>query len=161
MQPPLIRLTCWALAAFAALGAFGTVAIAQTASQYYPVNPCRIYDSRTDGPATPLTGQELPGRQITVKTNCNIPSDATALSYNITVVRPASRGFLTLYPEGSSLPEVSALNFQANDVKGNGGVVPLGTSAPDLNVYIATTPAGETSHIVLDATGYFKGPAAP
>ncbi len=137
--------------------AFCGPALAQ--SQYFPITPCRLYDSRSDGPATPVTAQVEPGRQLTVRTNCGIPGDATAVSYNVTVVTPGGNGFLTLYPAGTSLPTVSAINFQTGDVRGNGGVVPLGAGDPDLNVYVATDPPGLTSHFVLDATGYFREPA--
>ena len=144
-----------ALGAIAALLVAASPALAQTATQYYPITPCRLFDSR-DGAGTPLTGQATPGRQITVKTTCGIPSDATAVSYNVTIVTPASPGFLTLYPVGTSLPEVSSINFNAGDVRGNGGVVPLAAGDPDLNLYLATAPTGQTSHVVLDASGYFK-----
>lgn len=147
-----------ALCAMAAVLLSSVSAFAQTPSQYFPITPCRLFDSRQP-PGTPLVGQAVPGRQITVKTNCGIPADASALAYNVTVVSPSGAGFLTLYPSDESLPVVSSINFQAGDVRGNGGVVPLGATDPDLTIYLATAPAGGSSHVVLDATGYFKEPA--
>lgn len=129
---------------------------AQTASQYFPIPPCRLYDSRFDGPQTPLVGQDTPGRQLSIKGTCGIPNDASALSYNVTIVRPSANGFMTLYPSDASLPAVSSINFQTDDVRGNGGVVPLASAAQDLNVYLATNPAAGTGDFILDATGYFK-----
>lgn len=144
-----------ALGAMAAVLLSSVAAFAQTPSQYFPITPCRVFDSR-DGAGTPLTGQATPGRQITVKTNCGIPADASALAYNVTVVVPTGNGFLTLYPSDESLPTVSSINFQSGDIRGNGGVVPLGAGDPDLNIYLATDPVAGSSHVVLDATGYFK-----
>lgn len=146
-----------AFGALAAVLVMASPALAQT--QYHPISPCRLFDSRKDGPRTPLTGQEDPGREITVKNSCGIPNDATAISYNVTVVNSSAKGFLTMYPAGSSRPAVSAINFAAGVVQGNGGVVPLASGSPDLTIYLATNPAAGLSHVVLDASGYFKEPA--
>lgn len=154
----ILNNTRLALCAAAVILVSSAPAFAQTASQYFPITPCRIFDSRFDGPMTPLTGGVDPGAQVTVKTTCGIPSDASALAYNVTVVLPSGPGFLTLYPSDASLPTVSSINFQAGDVRGNGGVIPLAAATPDLNMYLATNPQGGTSHVVLDATGYFKEP---
>ncbi len=120
--------------------------------------PCREFSS-FDAPGTPLTANSLPGRQITVGGGiCGIPADATAISFNVTIVNPGAPGFLTLYPVGATLPVVSSLNFETGDVTGNAGIVALNADSPtdDLNIYLATSPAGETSHVILDVTGYFN-----
>lgn len=152
----ILKKTRFVLGAGALVLVSSLPSFAQNASQYFPIAPCRLYDSRFDGPQTPLVGQDTPGRQLSIKGTCGIPNDASALSYNVTIVRPTGNGFLTMYPSNAALPEVSSINFKANDVRGNGGVVPLAPGAPDLNVYLATNPAAGSGHVILDATGYFK-----
>ncbi len=152
----IVRIQRHLAAALIGLVMAATPTLAQTATQYFPITPCRVFSS-FDGDGVPLIGGERPGRQITVKEACGIPSDATAVSYNVTVVDPSAAGFLTLYPSDRALPIVSSINFEAGDVRGNGGVVPLSAAAADdLNVYLATAPPGHVSHVIIDASGYFK-----
>jgi hypothetical protein len=54
---------------------------------------------------------------------------------------------------------VSNLNFAAGEpALGNGAIVPLGATLPDLNVYAKAgpIPGPGTVHVVIDVTGYFQ-----
>jgi hypothetical protein len=120
-------------------------------SGYNPLTPCRAIDTRSGSPLVGQTSQDF-----TVKGTCGVPANATAISYNVTIVSPQAPGFLTLHAAGTTRPAVSALNFQANKNVGNGGVVPLKAGAGnDLTIYLATSPAGQTGHVILDVTGFF------
>ncbi len=147
------------LSAIAVLLITATPVFAQNPSQYFPITPCRIFSS-FDPPGTPLVHDHTgatPDRTITVKGECGIPIDATALSYNVTIVLPDAPGFITLCPSNAVRPVVSSLNFSAGDVRGNGGVVPLGPAlSDDLAIHLATAPVDQTSGVILDGTGYFK-----
>lgn len=153
------RIRSAAIAILIGLTLAPSLAAAQAATRYFPITPCRVFNS-LDGAGVPLVGGDLPGRSVTIKGSCGIPTDATALSYNVTIVRPSARGFLTLYPTDAPLPVVSSINFQAGDVRGNGGVVPLSPGeSGDLTIYLATAPQGAAGHVIIDASGYFKAVA--
>jgi len=135
--------------------------------QYHSLTPCRVADTRNatydpNGPPI-LTGQTT--RTFIVQSKCGVPTDAAAVSVNVTAVGPTGGGFLTLFPTGVTQPLVSSLNFAKGEpALGNGAIVPLGTysaTAPyDLSIYASVNPVAgvptPTVHMVLDVTGYFK-----
>jgi hypothetical protein len=127
---------------------------------YYPINPCRIADTRAaTGPGglpAALGGPALGNvstRTFPVLTSfCNIPSTARAYSINATVVPAGPLGFITLFPTGSARPVVSTLNAVTGTVVANAAIVRAGTSG-SIDVF-----ASETTHVVLDINGYFAPP---
>ncbi|BDC52956.1 hypothetical protein F183_A52710 [Bryobacterales bacterium F-183] len=124
---------------------------------FYPVTPCRISDSRNaNGPfGGPILSagatRTIPVRQSA----CGIPATAQAYALNATVVPPAALGYLTLYPTGQALPQVSTLNALTGTVVANGAIVPAGTDG-SVNAFVS----GNT-HLILDITGYFAPPGQP
>jgi len=57
------------------------------------------------------------------------------------------------------VPTVSNLNFKAGEpALGNGAIVPLAATTPDLGLYAKAGPIPGTGtvHIVIDVTGYFQ-----
>jgi len=76
-------------------------------------DPFRVLDTRT--------GDHLSaGRSLAVQ----VPAPSAAAIVNLTAVDPIGRGFLTLYPCGSTVPTVSNLNVDAGSIVANRGVVP-------------------------------------
>ena len=65
----------------------------------------------------------------------------------------AAPGNLRLYPAGSPVPPVSAVNYSAGQTRGNDAVIGLGASG---QVAIRCTQASGTVHAILDVTGYFE-----
>lgn len=116
------------------LGAGGIGLIAHAAnsapSSFVSITPCRLFDTR---PATlvgdrntPLNAGEEFARPVWgANGQCNIPTTATGISYNLTV--PTSiNGFLTVYPADAARPGSSSINPVAGEgVKANGGIVGL------------------------------------
>lgn len=90
--------------------------------------PQRIFDSRNAAPAGVM--------QVTL----TIPgqfSAGDAVDLNVTAANTAAAGFLTVYPCGGTVPNVSNLNFRAGDVipnhvivAANGGSVCVTSSVP-------------------------------
>jgi hypothetical protein len=115
-----------------------------TAQRLYTVDPCRIFDTRLTSGAKPLNG----AKTIPIVGNCNIPSGATAVVMNATVVPIDPLGYLSLWPSGTAQPLVSTLNANDKAVTSNMAIVPLANGAVDA----FTTSA---SHLILDVTGYF------
>lgn len=133
------------------MGALPTAPLPFTA-----ITPCRIVDTRN---ATgPFGGPALVAnatRTFTIPSGpcAGIPSDAGAYSLNFTVIGGSgtfTNAFLTAWPTGNSQPTVSTLNFNANQLEANAGVVPAGTSG-SINVFV-NAPA----HLLIDINGYYR-----
>ncbi len=125
-------------------------------ADFHTVTPCRLVDTRN--PAGPTGGPALsPGAtRIFPVTGgvCAIPSTATAVSVNLTVVEPAAQGHLVLYPgDAAGPPATSSLNFSPGVTRANNAIVPLATNGGTLNVKNGS--AGSV-HLVLDVNGYLQ-----
>ena len=128
---------------------------------YVVLTPNRIVDTRsglglTNGPLVANNAQtfSVPGQSSDPR--MNIPSDAIAVTGNLTVVGQTAPGYFFLGPVAMNVPTSSTLNFPLGDTRANGVTVALGTggSAGKLSVTYAAA-AGKTAHVVFDVTGYF------
>lgn len=123
---------------------------AGAALQFIPVTPCRMADTRN---ATgPFGGPEMAAgstRDFDIsQSGCQIPSDATAYSLNVTVVPDSTLHYLTIWPAGETQPLVSTLNSDGR-VKANAAVVPAGANG-GIDVFVT-----DATHVILDIDGYF------
>ena len=88
----------------------------------------------------------------------NVPSDAIAVTGNLTVTNQHSAGYLALTPtKPSGTPTTSTLNFPTGDNRANAVTVPL-TDGRLWVTFVGT--AGTTTDVVFDVTGYFVGDAS-
>ena len=138
--------------------------IAMPGATYVPVTPNRLVDSRTAfGLSSGLTASV--SKTFTVinrvlgDPTMNIPSDAIAVTGNLTVTGQTAPGSITLSPLASSSPGTSTLNFPVGDNRGNGLTVELSNSGTLSVVYAAAH--GATTNIVFDVTGYFVPAGSP
>ncbi len=92
-------------------------------SQFSAVAPGRLVDTRRGLGATRLTANRAV--VVDVAGRLGISSTANSVSANFTVVGPEADGYLTVYPCGGSVPNVSTLNFTAGSSIPNQAVVPL------------------------------------
>ena len=74
-----------------------------------------------------------------------------AIAANVTVTQPTGAGFITAYPDGESLPNVSLLNFAAGQTKANATMAGTGDGAVDL--YVANPV---TLVVIVDLYGYYS-----
>lgn len=125
---------------------------------YVPITPCRLVDTRPQpdfnvGPRNrPIGAGESHLQQVTgTNGNCVIPSDAIAVSMNVTAAAPTEKSFMTLYPADQPLPDASNLNY-------------LARQAPVPNkVDVALSPTGAIKvfnlngqvHLIADVAGYY------
>ena len=121
--------------------------------RFFPLTPCRLIDTRsTDAPA--LVGNAT--RNFTVQGKCGIPVNAKAVAVNATIVGPNSDGYITLFPSGTAWPGTANLTFKANEpALGNGAIVPLSVSLPDLSILLFQASNTQHANVVVDGTGYF------
>ncbi|HEV7517195.1 MAG TPA: hypothetical protein VGR07_12910 [Thermoanaerobaculia bacterium] len=121
--------------------------------QFHSISPCRVADTRT-GSGGILPSQTA--RTIATRGVCGIPTAATAVVVNATVVGPSATGFITLWPADIAWPGVATLTFNAGEpALGNGAIVPLGAST-DMQMIYGIAGGSATTHVVIDATGYFS-----
>lgn len=116
-------------------------------STFMPMSPVRLRDTR-DG--EPKVG---PNKTINVKvagTNGVPASGVSAVVMNVTVTGPTAPGFVTVWPAGEALPNVSSLNFIAGQTVPNLVVCKVGgDGSVDLLNFAGST------HVIVDLLGYY------
>lgn len=123
-----------------------TIVRAAGASMLYLVTPCRISDTRD---STPIASGST--RTLTAGGLCGIPSDAKSIAANVTVVAPATGGWLALHAAEAAWGGTSTLNYRAGRTRANSAVVPLSVSGQ-----LMVRNEGTLVHVIVDVTGYFR-----
>ena len=118
----------------------------QNGLSLYPVVPCRVLDTRTVGNGQPFSGTLVVD---VLGSPCAPPSTAQAYVFNATVVPPGPLGFLSLWPDGGSLPVVSTLNAADGAVTSNMAIVPASKQGK-IDAY-----ATDLTQLILDISSYF------
>ena len=122
-------------------------------SVYFPVTPTRILDTRVglglphhlsaNVPATFQISGLLSGESLY----------ATAVTGNLTVVNSTSSWADYLGPDPVANPTSSTINFGAGQIIANGVTVALGSGGTLSATFMG--PAGATTDLVFDVTGFF------
>ena len=120
---------------------------------YVPLSPARILDTRDGTGGSFVSLSSHVARPFVVAGNGGVPTDATAVTGNLTVTQQTSNGFLYVGPNPVSNPTSSTLNFPIADDRANGVTVALG--AGSLGVTFVAPHPGPTTHVIFDVTGYF------
>ena len=132
-----------------------------TGSAFVPITPVRVADTRTAstvGTETSIAANTTESFLLATTTPVSgIPTTATAVATNVTVVPGAKDGYLTVYPTSDTTPPVaSSVNWVGNQSP----AVPnftiadtAGTGSVDLYA-----SAGAAINVVIDAFGYFVAP---
>ncbi|TMK89018.1 MAG: hypothetical protein E6G57_03710 [Actinobacteria bacterium] len=119
---------------------------------YGPVTPARILDTRSGtGGYSHKVGA---GQSISVQAAGvgGVPSTGvSAVVLNVTVTNPNDGSYLTAYPNGSSVPTASNLNFGPGQTVPNLVVVRVGSGGM-VNIYNA---AGSTD-VIVDVAGWYS-----
>jgi hypothetical protein len=145
--------------------AFTTYTYGSTApfaqAPYTAITPFRVCDTRASGGGIPVNQCNMSGadpiasgasRAVTIEGEGVVPgSGVTAVVVNVTAIAPAKATFVTLYPEGGSLPKTSNVNPLAGEVVAN--LVEVGVSpSGQIEVYNAAGTA--PINVALDVQGY-------
>ncbi len=132
---------------------------------YHSLTPTRLLDSRpTAKSGNPLNiGLSGPFHSHVARTfqvtGMWVPSNATAVTGNLTVTQQTSLGYLYIGPVAMNNPTSSSLNFPVGDNRANEVTVSLG-SGGKLSVTYAASATTPTAQAIFDVAGYFT-PAAP
>ena len=129
--------------------------VAGSGFQYTPLVPVRLLDTRSPyinlNPDT-VAPHSSPARSCgsAVAGTRGIPSNARAVSVNVTAAGADGAGFVTVYPCGN-VPNVSNLNFSASTPAiANGALVPL-TSDGDVCLFTSNAV-----HLIVDINGVWS-----
>jgi hypothetical protein len=124
------------------------VVVPTPATDFFTLTPCRRVDTRS---GSPLTCGSSTTFTITGG-SCGVPSGATAVAANVTVVGPTSQGNVNVFPAGASPPQTAIVNYAAGATRGNNAIIPLNGSG---QVAARCSPSGST-HVIIDVNGYFQ-----
>ncbi|MCU1392917.1 MAG: hypothetical protein JWM34_1345 [Ilumatobacteraceae bacterium] len=128
------------------VGAFVPATSAKS-GRFVPQPPTRLFDSRS-------SGKVPPGGTVDVPIPAGVPTDASAMSVNITVTDATGPGFVTAFPVGSPLPDASTLDLDGSgQTRAAAGILPV--SPGGLALY-----SSGGGHVIVDLLGYFTGPSA-
>ena len=123
-------------------------------STYHAVSPARLLDTRagTGGLSGPFTNHAA--RTFAVTGQGGVPSNATAVTGNLTVTGQTSNGYLFIGPTAANNPTSSTLNFPAGDDRATNVSVALG-SGGTLSVTFVGSNSSQSAQAIFDVTGYF------
>ncbi len=146
--------------AIGSVSAWHVNAASENQSSFVPTAPCRLFDTRpgnepTTGKKTALGAGDsnVHTQQVTGAVgNCQIPTDAVAISMNVTAVNGTARSNLRVYPANVPTPTASNLNWTA------------GQSPTPNKVDVQLSPDGKvalynqngTVDVVADVVGYYS-----
>ena len=120
------------------------VAVATTT--LLPVTPCRLFDGRR----TPDVGRVAAGTwRLAVTGRCGVPATARAVAISLVATDTSAAGFVSVYPQGSTRPDVSNLNYDRGNTVANSAVVKLSATG-SIDVYTSAV-----ANIIVDVTGVF------
>jgi hypothetical protein len=121
-------------------------AVPSVPSDYTAVDPVRLLDTR----ATTALG---PGAHtvLTIAGTNGVPATGvTAVALNVTATDATAASFLSVYPDGTTRPNTSNLNFSARQTIANQVTVALGADGA-VDIY---NSAGHTQ-VLVDLLGYY------
>ncbi|MEH1166271.1 right-handed parallel beta-helix repeat-containing protein [Micromonospora sp. CPCC 205539] len=124
---------------------------------YQTVDPTRLLDTRS-AVGTPTTTPVVAGAEVVLDIptiNGVAVADISAVVLNVTVTQPRTAGFLTVYPDGWSLPESSNINFVASETVPN-----LATVAMTNGKLRFRNSSGGTVHVIADLQGFYGSSGA-
>jgi hypothetical protein len=122
---------------------------------FQPVGPTRILDTRNgtgtaNSTTTPVPPNSAVSLQITGRNG--VPAtDVTAVAMTVTVVSPSNSGLLIAYPDQTTRPSVSNIDFTTGVTLANYVIVPVGPNGA-VSLY---NSGGATTHLLADLSGYF------
>jgi putative cell wall-binding protein len=132
----------------------GYFAVDPTAANFHAIAPGRVLDSRISlGAGRFQSGTK---QSFAVAGRAGVPSDAVAVTGNVTIVGQTAGAFVTVAPSLVSgvAPSTSTINFPKDDVRANGVTVSLGAGGK-LDAIYSTGDANGGIDIIFDVTGYF------
>ena len=135
-----------------------TIPFASKSGSYYPIAPTRVVDTRAGaiGPRGSLTsggGYNFQIAGMKVGGGTPVPSNAVAITANVTITRQSRPGWLYLGPNLDSSPTASTINFPIGDDRANGVTIALSPQGT-VEAWYGSAAVGVVD-LIVDVTGYF------
>jgi len=134
-------------------GYFALPLSAAGGGSYVPLNPSRIADTRA-GSGAPYAGSPLQANSsliVQVTGVGTVPaSGVAAVMLNLTVTDTTAASYLAVYPQGTSQPGTSDLNWVASETVAHRALVPVSSSGQ-----IVLYNRSGSAAVVVDVEGYF------
>lgn len=132
-------------------------AAAPSATRYYVLTPCRLFDTRASSGATAAAPILAAGetRTFDLSGRCGVPEAAVAVTVNVTVTGSGAAGELRLFPANgvSPNPATTAISFAAGKTRANNGSYLLSTDGT-LACKVQNVSSASV-HFILDVSGYY------
>jgi hypothetical protein len=122
-------------------------------SEFVPVTPCRLVDTRLGGYSGGAFTAAEARSYVVPNGPCGVPA-ASAYSLNFSIVGYTGRGSLRAFPTGTTLPLISILNFGDGLPIANGAIVQASATG-SIDVFVT----GATN-VIIDINGYFTASAS-
>ena len=122
-----------------------------TPTGFAPLAPARVVDTRLGLGVTRLAAGTV--THVQVAGQGGVPTNAKAVLANVTSTASAGSGFLTMWNCSAARPEVSTLNFSANETVANTATIPL-----DGNGQLCAF-SSVSADLVVDVGGYYSASA--
>ncbi len=116
---------------------------------FHALTPHRLVDTRAG--AKPAANSTT---CMTVAGVNGVAADAKAVAVVVTAVLPEADGSMVAFASGAAAPSTRSLSFAANQVTGNGTIVPIGA---DRKICLHTTAS---AHFIVDVNGFFESNTA-
>jgi LPXTG-site transpeptidase (sortase) family protein len=133
----------------------GSSAPDATSGLFVPLAPTRFLDTRGGSDVNPMGAGKRLYVNFTVDTpiigRAGIPSSASAVVMNTTLIDASRGGYVTVYPAGTARPGTSTVNAERR-----GQTIANHTITP-ITVRGAGAYASGGAHLVEDVTGWFTG----
>jgi hypothetical protein len=125
----------------------------QDGATYHTITPTRVLDSRLSKGA-PVFHSRVK-QTVTIANGTTIPTDAVAVTGNVTVTGQSRNGYVTVAPSlvSGTEPPTSTINFPLGDTRANGITVPLAAGKLDFMYWSGST--ADKAQVIFDVTGYF------
>jgi uncharacterized repeat protein (TIGR03803 family) len=133
-----------------------TIGPAGSALHYYTIAPCRLVDTRPPSHA-PFGGPAIGSNETRSwpwAGQCGLPSDAVAVSANITAPLPTADGTLVFYPAGVPVPQTTTIYVRLGKVRANNAQISMNGPFPGVVSVTSNIPGG-SANVIVDVNGYF------
>lgn len=134
----------------------GYFTAAGTAGATFTPGIGRVYDSRATG-NTVVAKNET--RSIQIAGRAGVPvmgSGINSVVLTLTAYHAGSEGRATVWADGTTKPDTTAINFRNDEIRTNTVTVPLGA-----NGKISLNNVADATHYLIDVQGWYSDPAAP
>jgi hypothetical protein len=136
-----------------------TPGVGPALNTYHTVDPVRLLDTRIgNGLNGKLTAGAPRTFQITGRGGAsNIPAGASAVTANVTIVKPSAASSVYLGPTQIAHPTSATINFNKADITAYGSTISLGSDGSMSVTYMASSG---TTDLLVDVTGFFTPDAS-